>query len=217
MSLSLLSLYLLFTESDASVEIESSESAGYEEPAPKRAREVRSSSRTANKPTPGATSSVGTRKKSVAHKKKGKEAASDEEEPTLNMGEMDLELWKDVRKKDPYRFPERTYKGKDRRFWTKAQAAMWTDFYDDKDHMRVGFFVKSQRLNQPWLNMYLATDFRYVDEALRKMDLMDLACLEQKYYPDVVRQFFCTVFFHSDPERTMSWMTGDTQFSGTYA
>ena len=113
----------------------------------------------------------------MANRKRGKDVASDEDEPQHNLGSVDLDVWKDLRMKDPYRFPERTYRGKDKRFWTKNQAAMWSDFYNAKDHMKVGYYVKSQRLNRPFLEMYTSTDFRYVREALIKMDLLDLACL----------------------------------------
>jgi hypothetical protein len=66
-------------------------------------------------------------------------------------------------------------------------------------------------------NLYAASDFKYVDEALARMGIMDIATMKEPFYPDLIRQFFCTAFFHEDGlERTVSWMSGHQQFSGTY-
>jgi hypothetical protein len=64
---------------------------------------------------------------------------------------------------------------------------MWDEFYDD---LKLNPYVRPCSLNVEWWNMYIDSDFRFVDEALRKMDLFDLVCLKEDYNPDVIRQFF---------------------------
>jgi len=49
------------------------------------------------------------------------------------------------------------------------------------------------------------------------MDLADLVFLQEDYYPDLIRQFHCTVFFHDDDARTMTWMAGREQCTSNYA
>ena len=75
------------------------------------------------------------------------------------------------------------------------------------DHIYTQFRVTPcghiQALNLEWFNMYAASDYFYVDEALRKMDLFDLVCLKEDYFPDFIRRLFCTVYFHDDADHTI--------------
>jgi hypothetical protein len=71
--------------------------------------------------------------------------------------------------------------------------------------------------------MYSATEYRFVVDALQKMGLLDLVCLKHgksaitgEYCPAVVCQFNCTIFFHDDPARTMTWMFRTEQYSCNY-
>jgi hypothetical protein len=69
------------------------------------------------------------------------------------------------------------------------------------------------------IGMYEATKFRFVVATLRRMGLYDLMCLTPTdgcYCPTLVRQFHCTVFFHDDAARTMTWMTGKQQYTCNY-
>jgi hypothetical protein len=58
-----------------------------------------------------------------------------------NAAEIPVGLWRPIRQENPYRFEEKTYTGRDKLFWTKNQAHMWNDFYDDAYHMKIGFYV----------------------------------------------------------------------------
>jgi hypothetical protein len=48
--------------------------------------------------------------------------------------------------------------------------------------------------------------------------VFDLVCIETDLVllPDAIRRFHATVFFHSDPARTITWMTGKDNFSATF-
>jgi hypothetical protein len=94
---------------------------------------------------------------------------------------------------------------------------MWNDYYDADEHMKSGFYVVPKSLNVEHFQHYASKDFRHINEALLKMDILDLVTLSESIQPMVVRQFFCTVFFHNDPEETFSWMTGKDVFHATFA
>ncbi|KAK1617109.1 hypothetical protein QYE76_022626 [Lolium multiflorum] len=193
---------------------------------PKRARHTRppgchSSGRVPSKApqTTGPGSSAGGRSKTVATKRKDKQAAQDddlvERVPQLNVGTSHLGDWKSVREENPYRFVQRTYTGGDRFFWTKTQASLWDDFYNTRECMRNSAIVMPKAINEQELALHEATKYRFVVDTLKNMGLYDLVCLkpddeqrEGNYYPLLVRQFHCTVFFHDDDNRTMTWMTG---------
>jgi hypothetical protein len=95
----------------------------------------------------------------------------------------------------------------DRHFWTKAQFAMWEQFYQPAVPEPA---VKPRRLNVEFHDMYKHDDFKYVDMASKKMNMWKLVTLEQDYIPDLVSQFFCTAFFHPTPQRHITFMAGTT-------
>ncbi|KAK1630302.1 hypothetical protein QYE76_004617 [Lolium multiflorum] len=138
-------------------------------------------------------------------------------------GEKDVDI-KDLRTVNPYRYEQRTYTGGDRFFWTKTQAALWIGYYDNThDCMKNGAIVKPKAINTEELALHEATKYRFVVQTLKGMGLYDLVCLkpdddqeDPTYCPLLVRQFHCTVFFHDDADRTMTWMTGREKYSCTY-
>ena len=163
----------------------------------------------------GAGGSGSAQKDPYAGKQKKKKApmadlGPEEEEivPDENIYSLGVDKWRNMRRENPYRFRQRTYKGGDRRFWTNSQYAFWEDFYNDKECLRQGLIVVPKVLNVSHFNRYITTDFRYIDEALKKLGVFELVCLSEQIFPDLVRQFFATVFFHSDKDRTITWMTG---------
>jgi hypothetical protein len=97
---------------------------------------------------------------------------------------------------------------KDKRFWKRAQFSMWEQFYEPAVPKPS---VKPRRLNVEFHNMHKDDDFKYVDRALKKMNLRTLVTIEQDYIPDLAIQFFCTTFFHPTPQRHITWMTGTHQ------
>jgi hypothetical protein len=60
-------------------------------------------------------------------------------------------------------------------------------------------------------------DFRFINEALLKMDIFNLVTLSEPIQPLVVRQFSCTVHFHNDPEESFSWMTSQDVLTANFA
>jgi hypothetical protein len=140
-----------------------------------------------------------------------------EQEIEENLGTANISIWRKLRLANPYRFHERQYTGTDKRFWTDSQHAMWDDYYDASKHMKSGFYVVPKSLNVEHFQQHVSRDFRYINEALLKMDVMDLVTLSESIQPLVVRQFCCTVFFHNDPEESFSWMSGQDVFTATFA
>ena len=56
-------------------------------------------------------------------------------------------------------------------FWTETQQCFWDDFYNEPAHLKRGILVLPKALNVDYHNLYVATDFRFIDEALKKMDI----------------------------------------------
>ncbi|KAK1686212.1 hypothetical protein QYE76_047060 [Lolium multiflorum] len=165
------------------------------------------------------------RTKSVGGKKKDKHAAQEDDEvvPDFNLADAHRGEWREVRLVNPYRHERRTYLGGDKFFWTKTQATLWEGFYDDHDSMKNGTVVMPKVINPQELALHEATKYRFVVETLKGLGLYDLVILkpdeaqeDYTYCPLLVRQFHCTVYFHEDEDRTMTWMTGKEKYSCTY-
>jgi hypothetical protein len=167
-------------------------------------------------------------RKPAGKRKKGKDTAADEEEedlliekvPTENTA-VSIKTWGRLRESNPYQFEERTYSRGDKMFWTKTQYCFWEDFYNNPEYTKTGSFVQPKAINQEELNLYAPTEFRFVIETLKKLGLYDLVCLKPGdgtgvYCPDLIRQFHCTAYFHEDPARTITWMSGTEQHSCNY-
>jgi hypothetical protein len=73
---------------------------------------------------------------------------------------------------------------------------MWEKFYEPAVPEPS---VKPRCLNVTFHDMHKDDDFKYVDMALKKMNLWTLVTIEQDYMPDLVSQFFYTAFFHPTP------------------
>jgi hypothetical protein len=94
---------------------------------------------------------------------------------------------------------------------------MWDDYYDASEHMKSGFYVVPKSLNVEHFQHYVSKDFRCINEALLKMDILDLVTLSEPIQPLVVHQFCYTVFFHDDPQESFSWMTGQDVLTAMFA
>jgi hypothetical protein len=132
--------------------------------------------------------------------------------PASNMKNCHVQLWTDLRRLNPYRFAQGTFH-LDPRFWTQSQFAMWNDHYDST---ALDSYVTPLRLNSEHFRAHRKTNFFFVEQALKKMNLWTIANLEQEYCPDLVRQFFCTAYFHPGNRMQISWMTGDTHFTASF-
>ncbi|KAK1642711.1 hypothetical protein QYE76_060516 [Lolium multiflorum] len=171
-------------------------------------------------------SSARGRTKSVATKHKDKHVAQEDDEvvPTINVGAANRLEWQEWRTVNPYRFEKPTYTRTDRAFWTNTQAALWEGFYDSHEYMKHGNIVSPKAINPDELVLYEATKYRFVVQTLKNLGLYDLVCLkpddtqdDPTFCPLLVRQFHCTVFFHDDEARTLTWMTGKTKYSCSYS
>ncbi|KAK1619239.1 hypothetical protein QYE76_024756 [Lolium multiflorum] len=171
-------------------------------------------------------SSAGGRSKSVGGKKKDKHAAQEDDEivPTFNVGNANRVEWQEMRTVNPYRFEQRTYTRGDKFFWTKTQAALWDGYYDSHEFMKNGDIASPKAINPEELTLHEATKYRFVVQTLKGMGLYDLVCLkpdadqeDPTFCPLLVRQFHCTIFFHDDEDRTITWMTGKEKYSCTYS
>ncbi|KAK1619399.1 hypothetical protein QYE76_024916 [Lolium multiflorum] len=135
-----------------------------------------------------------------------------------------LKLIKEWRTVNPYRFEKPTYTRADKAFWTNTQAALWEGFYDSHEFMKHGNIVSPKAINPDELALHEATKYRFVVQTLKSLGLYDLVCLkpddtqdDPTFCPLLVRQFHCTVFFHDDEDRTLTWMTGKTKYSCSYS
>ncbi|KAK1631943.1 hypothetical protein QYE76_006258 [Lolium multiflorum] len=135
-----------------------------------------------------------------------------------------LKLIKEWRTVNPYRFEKPTYTRADKAFWTNTQAALWEGFYDSHEYMKHGNIVSPKAINPDELVLHEATMYRFVVQTLKNLGLYDLVCLkpddtqdDPTFCPLLVRQFHCTVFFHDDEDRTLTWMTGKTKYSCSYS
>ncbi|KAK1615930.1 hypothetical protein QYE76_021447 [Lolium multiflorum] len=171
-------------------------------------------------------SSARGRTKSVATKHKDKHVAHEDDEvvPTINVGAANRLEWQEWRTVNPYRFEKPTYTRSDRAFWTNTQAALWEGFYDSHEFMKHGNIVSPKAINPDELALHEATKYRFVVQTLKNLGLYDLVCLkpddtqdDPTFCPLLVRQFHCTVFFHDDEDRTLTWMTGKTKYSCSYS
>jgi hypothetical protein len=89
--------------------------------------------------------------------------------------------------------------------------------------MKNGTVVMPKAINPQELALHEATKYRFVVETLKGLGLYDLVILkpddtqeDSTYCPLLVRQFHCTLYFHEDEDRTMTWMTGREKYSCTY-
>ncbi|KAK1684352.1 hypothetical protein QYE76_045200 [Lolium multiflorum] len=171
-------------------------------------------------------SSARGRTKSVATKHKDKQVVHEDDEvvPTMNVGLANRLEWQEWRTVNPYRFKEPTYTRSDKAFWTNTQAALWEGFYDSHEFMKHGNIVSPKAINPDELRLHEATKYRFVVQTLKGLGLFDLVCLKPDdtqddpiFCPLLVRQFHCTVFFHDDEDRTLTWMTGKTKYSCSYS
>ncbi|KAK1561685.1 hypothetical protein QYE76_017663 [Lolium multiflorum] len=132
--------------------------------------------------------------------------------PITDLKTCELKVWTNLRQDNPYLNDEQPFT-KYKRFWTKAQFVMWEQFYEPAVPEPA---VKPRRLNVEFHNVYKHDDFKYVDMALKKMNMWTLVTLEQDYIPDQVSQFLCITFFHSNPQRHITFMAGTTPCTISY-
>jgi hypothetical protein len=110
-----------------------------------------------------------------------------EKEITKNLGSAHISTWRRIRKESPYRFHVRQYTSSDKTFWTESQRAMWDDYYEAQEHMKTGFYVIPKALDTEHFQQYVTGDFRFIHEALLKLDIFDLVTLQEPIQPLAIR------------------------------
>ena len=134
----------------------------------------------------------------------------EEEVPIANFKDMSRNDWRVVHRLDPYRFPERTCEG-DNRFWTHTQFKIWNGFYLALAEK----VVKPKICDEEYFVEHKDNGLKHIYTALENMNILKLAMVYQSYCPDLISQFYCTVFFHNDSVRTMTWMFGESKYTST--
>ena len=93
-------------------------------------------------------------------------------------------------------------------FWTKQQNLIYIDVIKSKHNL----YVPMQ-----WIDMnHLRKDQNYFGEALdlvEQFGIEDFITFHMDFDPEIVAQFFASIHFHTDEERTMTWMTNGKRMS----
>ena len=119
------------------------------------------------------------------------------------MDEIPLAEFIACRKINPYVKPRENFRGNDL-FWTKQQNLIFLDVIKGKQNIYVDVY---------WIDMvHMRKDnhWEYFGEALdlvEQFGIEDLLTFHLDYDPEIVAQFFVSAHFHTDEERTMTWMT----------
>ena len=121
---------------------------------------------------------------------------------------MDSISYVAIRQKNWYEDIERDDDIEDRRFWCMEQEYIFKDIYEP---------MKKVRPMQA-INVELLAENNHFEDAIwvtGRMGLQDLMKIQYDYRPDLIKQFFATLAFKKDDERTLQWMTGSTQCEAT--
>ena len=120
--------------------------------------------------------------------------------------------WTEVekeRKKDPYKFQQLST---DPRFWNLFQ----------QDYYETVFAPKKGAILMQWV------DWKYMEElhdsiidevieACAQQNLKELMGLQYPWCKEIIAQFYATVYFEPNKEKTIHWMTDGIIYSVTYA
>ncbi|KAK1679077.1 hypothetical protein QYE76_039925 [Lolium multiflorum] len=111
-------------------------------------------------------------------------------------------------KKNWYEDIERDVEIEDKRVWCMEQSYIFKDIYEPMKKVRPMQAIDVELLA---VNDHFE-DAIWVTERMGLQKLMKVQCV---YSPDLIKQFFATLAFKKDEERTMQWMTGSTACEAT--
>ena len=149
---------------------------------------------------------------SNAPQRRTKTTATKEKEPTKGMDEIPLAEFISRRKINLYGNPRANFRGNDL-FWTKQRNLIYLDVSKAKQNIHVE--VK-------WINMHhmrKEAHREYFGEALdlvEQFGIEHIISFHKDYDPEILAQFFASVHFHPNEERTMTWMTNGRQLTATW-
>ena len=125
----------------------------------------------------------------------------------INMG---LNEWTEIRLTvDPYLSPRERVA--DTRFWNKEQAIIYDVVIENKNTE----VVKQKHVDFKYIKEY-ECQFGGLIELCEGMGVKKIMEFEQDYNTDLVKQFYATVYFVNDREKTIKWMTGDDMHSAPF-
>ena len=149
---------------------------------------------------------------SSASKRNVKHSASKHKEPAKGMDEIAQADYVRLRQLHPYVHPRATFRGCEL-FWNKQQTNIYLDVIKNKQNTYVE--VK-------WIDMHHMRKDKFRDYFGEALDLVEQFGIEHvitfhlDYDPELICQFFASVYFHSDEERRMTWMTNGRKLSATW-
>ena len=109
-------------------------------------------------------------------------------------------------KKDPYLLPRENIANS--RFWNKEQATIFKVIIETKSTE----VVIQKHVDFEYIKEY-DNQFGRLIEVCENLGIKKIMEFEQPYNAEVVKQFYATVFFVGDREKTMKWMSGDDMLS----
>ncbi|KAK1687091.1 hypothetical protein QYE76_047939 [Lolium multiflorum] len=140
-------------------------------------------------------------RKSTTSRRKNKEAR-------VNYKAMDLISYAAIRMKNWYEDLPRDEETEGRKFWCTEQEYIYKDIYEP---------MKKVRPMQA-INVDLLAENNHFEDAIwvtGRMGLQDLMKIQCDYSPELIKQFYATLAFKKDEDRTMEWMSGSTHCEAT--
>ena len=116
------------------------------------------------------------------------------------MDEISVSEYVERRRINPYVTPRAVLRGTEM-FWNKQQVLIYLDVIKSKQNTFVD--VK-------WIDMHHMWKDKFRDYFGEALDLVEQFAIEPvisfhlDYYPELICQFFASVYFHSNEERTMT-------------
>ncbi|KAK1681913.1 hypothetical protein QYE76_042761 [Lolium multiflorum] len=126
----------------------------------------------------------------------------------VNYKTMDLISYSAIRMKNWYEDLPRDEETEGRKFWCMEQEYIYKDIFEPMPKVR-----PMQAINVE----DLSADDHFADAiwVTGRMGLQDLMKVKCDFSPELVKQFFATLAFKTDEDRTMEWMTGSTHCSAS--
>ncbi|KAK1666845.1 hypothetical protein QYE76_055004 [Lolium multiflorum] len=123
--------------------------------------------------------------------------------PRQNYKSMDIVTYAAIRMKNWYEDLPRDDEIEGRRFWCMEQEFIYKDIYEPMRKVRP----------MQAINVDLLAVNNHFEDAIwvtGRMGLQDLMKIQCDYSPELIKQFYATLAFRKDDERTMEWMSGST-------
>ena len=124
---------------------------------------------------------------------------------------MSLKDWTETRMgTDPYLSPRENVA--DNRFWTKQQAIIYDVVIQNKSNE----IVTQKHVDFEYIKEY---DYQFGNliEICESMGVKKIMEFKQPYNAEVVKQFYATVHFVNDRDKTIKWMSGEEMHTAPFS